>query len=122
VFTVEQRNRVSRNLIGRAELDERVTAAAVVGAEAGGRADRWSDVDLTFGVSDDASVDDVMADWTSAISIEYGAPDLFDVHSGPTIYRVFLFPGNLQVDLSFTSAARFGPTSSDFQLIFGAVR
>jgi hypothetical protein len=121
MFTTEQRDRVSQSLIERAERDERVTSAAIVGAEAGERADRWSDVDLTLGVSDEASVDEVMTDWTSAIDTEFDGPHLFDVHAGPSIYRVFLLPGNLQVDLSFTPAARFGPTSPDFRLIFGKV-
>jgi hypothetical protein len=121
VFTVEQRDRVSRQLIGRAELDERVASAAIVGAQAAGRTDRWSDIDLTFGVSDEVPVNDVMTDWTAALDAEFDAPALFDVHAGPSVYRVFLFPGNLQVDLSFTPAARFGPTSPDFRLIFGQV-
>jgi hypothetical protein len=121
MFTVEQRDRVTRSLIERAEEDERLTSAAIVGAEVGGRADRWSDVDLTFGVDDQASVHAVLADWTSILDYEFDAPYLFDVWAGPSVYRVFLLPGNLQVDLSFTPAARFGPTSPRFGLIFGEV-
>jgi hypothetical protein len=122
VFTVEQRDRVRRALIERAEQDERVVSAALVGSDAGGTADRWSDLDLTFAVSDEASLDDLLADWTDALDAEFDAPALFDVWVGPTVYRVFLLPGNLQVDLSFTPAARFGPTSPRFRLIFGEVR
>jgi hypothetical protein len=122
MFTVEERDRVRGALIERAELDERLMAAAAVGSEAAGTEDRWSDLDLTFGVSDQASLDDVLADWTRALDSEFDAPMLFDVWTGPTIYRVFLLPGNLQVDLSFTPAARFGPTSPRFRLIFGEIR
>jgi predicted nucleotidyltransferase len=122
VFTVEERDRVRRALIERAELDERLVSAAVVGSEAAGTADRWADLDLTFALSDEASLDEVLADWTRALDTEFDAPALFDVWAGPSIYRVFLLPGNLQVDLSFTPAARFGPTSTRFRLIFGEIR
>jgi len=122
VFTVEQRDRVRRALVERAEWDERVVSAAEVGSAAGGTEDRWSDLDLTFAVSDEAPLDDVLADWTGAMDAEFDAPTLFDVWAGPTVYRVFLLPENLQVDLSFTPAARFGPTSPRFRLIFGEVR
>jgi hypothetical protein len=121
MFTVEQRDRVRRALIDRAELDERVVSAATVGSEAAGAEDRWSDLDLTFGVTSEASLEDVLADWTHALDAEFDAPTLFDVWTGPTVYRVFLLPGNLQVDLSFTPAARFGPTGPRFQLIFGEI-
>jgi predicted nucleotidyltransferase len=119
MFTVEHRDRARRLLLERAHSDPRIVAAAVVGSEASGRVDRWSDLDLTFGVSDDASLEEVLAEWTRAVDAELDAPDLFDVHVGPTVYRVFLLPGNLQVDLSFTPAARFGPLGPDFRLPFG---
>ena len=122
MFTVEQRDRVQRALVERAERDGRVVSAAIVGSEADGTADRWSDVDLTFAISDEASLDNVLADWTRALDEELDAPWLFDVWTGPTVYRVFLLPGNLQVDLSFTPAARFGPTSPRFRLLFGEIR
>ena len=121
MFTVEQRDRVQRALIERAERDARIVSAATVGSEANGTADRWSDVDLTFAISDETSLDDVLADWTRALEEEFDAPWLFDVWTGPTVYRVFLLPGNLQVDLSFTPVARFGPTSPRFRLLFGEV-
>jgi predicted nucleotidyltransferase len=122
MFTVEQRDRVQRALTERAERDARVVSAAMVGSEANGTADRWSDVDLTFAISDEASLDNVLADWTRALDEELDAPWLFDVWTGPTVYRVFLLPGNLQVDLSFTPIARFGPTSPRFRLLFGEIR
>jgi hypothetical protein len=119
MFTIEQRDRARRLLLERAHSDQRIVGAAVVGADAAGRVDRWSDLDLTFGVSNDASVDEVLAEWTRIVDAELDAPDLFDVHVGPTVYRVFLLPGNLQVDLSFTPAARFGPLGPNFRLLFG---
>src|SRR5204862_238855 len=50
---------------------------------------------------------------------EFDAAILFDLPSGPSIYRVFLVPGCLQFDLSFTPASEFRATSPRFRLLFG---
>jgi hypothetical protein len=119
VFSVQERERVRERLLERAHADARVVAGAVVGAEAHGSADRWSDIDLTFGLNDVASVDEVLADWTKDLAAELDAVHLFDVKVGSTVYRVFLLPGNLQVDLSFTPGAEFGALGPNFRLLFG---
>lgn len=106
-------------MLSLAEEDARVVAGAMVGSMALGPGDRLSDLDLTFAVADDASVDDVLADWTRTIGDELGGLQLFDLPSGPSIYRVFLLPGCLQFDLSFTPAASFGATGPKFKLLFG---
>jgi hypothetical protein len=118
-FSVAQRDRTRSLLLERAHEDARIVAGAVVGAEARGRVDRWSDLDLTFGLAEDASLDAVLADWTRALADQLDAVSLFDVWRGATVYRVFLLPGNLQVDLSFTPRAEFGPFGPDFKLLFG---
>ena len=119
VFSVHERERIRERVLERAQADSRVVAAAVVGAEAQGSIDRWSDIDLTFGVIDGASVGEVLADWTEDFAAELDAVDLFDLHVGSTVYRVFLLPGNLPVDLSFTPEAEFGPRGPNFRLLFG---
>jgi hypothetical protein len=43
----------------------------------------------------------------------------FDVRSGAWIYRVFLLPSTLQVDLAFVSAAEFRALAPTFRLMFG---
>jgi hypothetical protein len=119
LFRPEDRERVQRSLLARAEADTRVVAAAVVGSEAEGRTDRFSDIDLTFGVQSGVPVEGVLADWTEAVRAEMDGLDLFDLHVGSTTYRVFLLPGNLQVDLSFSPESSFGATGSRFRLLFG---
>jgi predicted nucleotidyltransferase len=96
MFSVEERTRVSDRLIERASADTRVVAAAIVGSLAGGRGDRWSDIDLTFAVDDVVAIADVLEDWTTSLAEEFDAVPLFDLPAGPTTYRVFLFPGSLQ--------------------------
>lgn len=120
MFTVEDRNRVRDHVLQLAESDKRVVAGAVVGSMALSDGDRWSDLDLTFAVADEFSMFDVLEDWTLNITQQFDAVHLFDLPSGPSIYRVFLIPGNLQFDLSFTPASRFGATGPKFRLLFGS--
>src|SRR5262249_51895949 len=79
----------------------------------------WSDLDLTFAVADDAPLLDVLRDWTRIVDAEFDAVQLFDLPAGASIYRVFLLPGCLQFDLSFTPASAFGATGPKFRLLFG---
>jgi hypothetical protein len=120
MFTVEQRNQVRDHVLQLAESDARVVAAAVVGSLALGGGDRWSDLDLTFAVAEDVPVMDVLEDWTRDLVQKFEAAHLFDLPSGASIYRVFLLPGCLQFDLSFTPASKFGATSPRFKLLFGS--
>ena len=53
-------------------------------------------------------VTDVLEDWTVQIEQGLDAVQLFDLPAGASIYRVFLLPGCLQFDLSFTPAAQYG--------------
>jgi predicted nucleotidyltransferase len=119
VFAIEERDAARDRLLEMAEADERVVAAAVVGSLSVGPGDQWSDLDLTFAVSDDAQVDEVLSDWTSRLVADLDAVVLFDLASGPTTYRVFLLPRCLQIDLSFTRAAQFSPRGPRFRLLFG---
>src|SRR5919204_1649644 len=119
VFTVEQRDALRERMLRLAEHDERVVAGAVVGSLAVGGGDRFSDLDLTFGVADRVPVADVLDDWTRTLSDELAAVQLVDLERGPTIYRVFLLPDALQFDLSLTPAARFRPAGPRFRLLFG---
>src|SRR6266571_4189698 len=109
MFTVEERNRVRKRIIELARVDRRLVAAAYVGslAEASNGGDRWSDLDVTFAMNDGVSLDEVLADWTRSLVNEFRAVKLFDLPHLSTLYRVFLLPGNLQVDLSFTPRADF---------------
>jgi hypothetical protein len=119
VFSVEDRERVRDRVLALADADERVVAGAVVGSLAEGPGDRWSDLDLTFSVADGVPVADVLADWTLTLTDELDAIHLFDLARDTSIYRVFLLPGCLQVDLSFTPAASFGAAGPRFRLLFG---
>jgi len=119
MFTISYRDGVRDRVLQLAESDARVVAGAVVGSMALAEGDKWADLDLTFGVDDSVSIYDVLEDWTRTLKEEFDAAHLFDLPAGPSIYRVFLMPGCLQFDLSFTPAAKFGATGPKFKLLFG---
>src|SRR5215472_15298688 len=119
MFSVEDRNRVRDHVLERAKTDARVVAGAVVGSLATSEGDRWSDLDLTFGVADGAALLEVLDDFTIGLGREFNATHLFDLPSGAAIYRVFLLPGCLQFDLSFAPASQWGALGPEFRLLFG---
>src|SRR5205809_7478455 len=116
MFTVEQRDALRERLQDLAEADERVVAGALVGSLAVDSGDRFSDLDLTFGIADHVHVADVLDDWTSTLVGELDAVRLADLERGPTTYRVFLLRDALQLDLSMTPAAQFRPAGPRFRL------
>jgi hypothetical protein len=103
VFTPEERDRIRERLLELAKADERITGAALTGSAADGTEDRWSDVDLFFGVSESADFDAVLADWTQTAHHDLGALHHFDVPSGSAI----------------TPAAEFGGRGPHFRAVFG---
>jgi len=115
MFNVDDRERIrkasARNRSGgRAGL----SAGAVVGSLALSEGDRWSDLDLTF--ASGRRCLRYRPSWrigTRKLAEEFGAIQLFDLPSGPSIYRVFLLPGCLQFDLSFTPGPSFGATGPE---------
>jgi hypothetical protein len=119
VFTVEQRDALRDRVLRLADEDDRVVAGAAVGSLAVGTGDRFSDLDLTFGIADHVPIADVLEEWTRTLVDEDEAVHLVDLGAGPTIYRVFLLPDALQFDLSMTPAAQFRPAGPKFQLLFG---
>jgi hypothetical protein len=119
VFTVEQRNALREHVLRLAREDERVVAGAAVGSLAVDSGDRFSDLDLTFGIADHVSPAEVLDDWTRTLIDERDAVHLTDLEHGPTTYRVFLLPEALQFDLSMTPAAQFRPAGPRFRLLFG---
>lgn len=119
MFSEEERNRLRQTLLDRAKADPRITGAAITGSFAGGTADRWSDLDLYFGVGGGATRDEVLEDWSGFIYRQYGALHHFNLQAGPAIYRAFLLPDGLEVDLAFTPETAFGARRKTFQLVFG---
>jgi hypothetical protein len=117
---VERLHSIRTQLISRARHDARITAAALTGSAARDAEDRWSDVDLFFGVAASVPIPDVLADWTAYVYDELGAVHHFDLQAGPATYRAFLLAELLEIDLGFASAPAFGPLGDGaFRLLFG---
>jgi hypothetical protein len=120
MFSVEDRDRARAAVLELAGSDPRVVAGAELGSRALGPGDQWSDLDLSFGLAEGVAVEDVLADWTPRLEAELGAVHLFDLPHLGFSYRVFLLPGNLQLDVSLATASQFGALGPKFKLLFGS--
>jgi len=117
VFSPEDRDRLTDELVSRARDDTRIDGAALVGSSAGGHEDRWSDIDVALSVA--ADQDDAMADWTAWMYERHNAVHHLDVAHGGAVYRVFLLSSSLLVDLSFWPRGQLRPIGPGFRLLFG---
>jgi hypothetical protein len=120
IFTVDERNRIRDRILDLANSDQRIVAGAVVGSLATDEGDRWSDLDLTFGVIPENQTLDVLDRLTAPLASEFGAVHLFDLPHRESLFRVLLLQGCLQVDLSVTPASKFGPNGPKFRMLFGS--
>src|SRR6188472_2964970 len=107
MYTPDERAQLRSEILEYAASDRRIGGVAVTGSSAAGREDRWSDIDLAFGVAGAGTMAEVLADWTRRMYERHGAADHTDVHAGPWVYRVFLLSNTLQVDLAFVPQAEF---------------
>src|SRR5580692_11418969 len=107
MFTPEDRAHLRAELLEYAAGDRRISGAAITGSVAAGREDRWSDIDLAFGVGDAGELPAVLSDWTAQMYSQHLALDHLDVMFGAWVYRVFFLPSTLQVDLAFVPATEF---------------
>jgi hypothetical protein len=119
MFTPEARQRLRSELLENARSDRRITGGAITGSAAASHEDRWSDIDLAFAVGNASEMPNVLSDWTARMYDQHLAVHHLDVASGPWIYRAFLLPDGLQVDLAFVHSGEFRALAPSFQLIFG---
>jgi hypothetical protein len=122
MFTVEARMRLQESLLAEARADERITGAAITGSGALDNTDRWSDIDLAFGVREASELPNVLSDFTNRMYEKHFALHHLDVTAGTWLYRVFLLPDTLQVDLGFAPAPEFRALAPSFKLVFGETR
>src|SRR6266567_2022308 len=119
MFTAEQREQVRQRVLEVAQSDPRVIAGALTGSMAFGGGDRWSDIDVAFGIAEGITPEAVLEDWTQVVAREWGVLHHFDVRYGSSVYRVFLLPSGLEVDVATTPAEDFGARGPNFRALFG---
>jgi len=122
MFTPEERAALRAELLDKAAGDPRITGAAITGSGAADGEDRWSDIDLAFGIKDSMQMGAILSDWTESIYARHKALHHFDVKAGGWIYRVFLLASTLQVDLAFVAEAEFRPLAASFRLVSGEAK
>jgi hypothetical protein len=106
-------------VLARAREDPRITGGAITGSASIGGDDRWSDIDLAFGVRDAGDMQPVLADFTRYMYETHGAVDTVDVASNAWLYRVFLLRNTLQVDIALAPRPSYGARAPTFRLVFG---
>lgn len=119
MFTAEEREHVRQRILALAQADARVTGGALTGSLAFGSGDGWSDIDVAFGIAEGVPLEVVLDEWTAVLRREFDVVDHFDLHAGPSIYRVFLLPSGLEVDVAVTPTPEFGARGPHFRLLFG---
>jgi GNAT superfamily N-acetyltransferase len=118
VFTRSRRDEVRRQLLELARQDPQISAAANTGSYVVDGGDAFSDIDLAFAITGDLPA--ALERWTGLLRRDFGAVHHWDLPVDPTVYRMFLLPDGLEVDVSFTPAADFGPRGPKWRLVFGA--
>jgi len=119
MFTVEERDHVRDRVLSLARADPRVTAGALTGSSAVAAEDDWSDVDVAFGIADGVSLEAVLGDWTDVLARELGVLHYWDLPAGSWIYRVFLLPSGLEIDVGIAPQKEFGARGPRFHTLFG---
>ena len=119
MYTPDDRERVRADLIEIARADPRIGGGALTGSASVGREDRWSDIDLAFGVVEGSSIEPVIEEWTARMYERHDAVHHVDVRAGTWLYRVFLLANSLQVDVALAPLADFGAKAPTFRLLFG---
>ncbi len=118
MFSSAASDGVRQRLLALAAADAVVVGAAVTGSSATGDSDRWSDVDLAFAI--DGPLGPAIEYWTRVLYADFGAVHHWDLPSGDTLFRVYLLPGCLEVDIAFTPVAEFGARGPQWRHVFGA--
>jgi len=122
VFTPDERIRLREAIVAAAREDTRISGGALTGSGAAGAEDRWSDIDLAFGLRPGTDTQAVLADFSKRMYERHDAVDHLDVPFARWIYRVFLMRSSLQVDLAFVPDDDFRASAPTFRLLFGEAR
>jgi hypothetical protein len=122
MYTSAEREALRGELLAVAQGDPRISGGAITGSASVDREDAWSDIDLAFGIRRAEELPAALADMTEHMYAHHGAIEHLDVVRAPWIYRVFLLPSTLQVDLAFAPADTFGARAPTFRLVFGVAQ
>lgn len=119
MFTQQERDKIRNAILEKARGDLRLSGGAITGSVVVGKEDRWSDIDLAFGVIGQDKVESILSDFSQFMYDNYDCYHHLDVFSGEWIYRVFFLKNTLQVDIAFVQDQQFRARAPSFKLVFG---
>lgn len=118
-FTAADREAARRWLLDAAKEDAGVAAAAITGSGALDAEDEWSDIDVALAIESAHDMQDVIERWTAMVGQRFGITHYWDLPADRRLFRVFLLPNGLEIDIGFTPADVFGARGPAFRLVFG---
>jgi hypothetical protein len=77
---------------------------------------------VAFGVIDSVTPEAVLDDWTQVLTRDLGALHHWDLGAGSWVYRVFLLPSGLEIDIGVAPEKDFGARGPRFRALFGNPR
>lgn len=107
IFSADDREAVLSRVLELGEADHRLEAAVLTGSIGSDSADRWSDIDVAFVVSDTESCEMIAEDWKEGCYRSLPVAHHYETAFGTTLVRGFLLDNGLEVDISFTPSAEF---------------
>jgi len=122
MYTPDERTALRDALIDAARRDARITGVALTGSASIDAEDRWSDIDIAFGVAASADRGALIREWTERMYREHDAVHHMDMMAGGALFRVFLRRDTLQVDIAFWPETEFGAIAPTFRLVSGTAR
>lgn len=107
IFSPAERDAALARAIELLKDDRRVEAAVITGSIGAGRADRWSDFDLTAIVVEGESCERLASEWEVLAYQEWPVAHHYATAFGSTLVRGFILANGLLADLAFTPIADF---------------
>ena len=100
LFTVADREAVLARVVELLAADRRVEAAVITGSIGGGRADRWSDFDLSAVLADGVEAAGFAAEWDALAYREWPVAHHYATAFGATLVRGYLLRNGLLARIS----------------------
>ena len=119
LFSPGQRQQVLDRVLAALETDERIAGVLVVGSDAVGFDDRYSDIDLSVVIAAEDQVLLAFREWRSRIERLLPVIHCLEAIYGPNNYlHGFLLEGFLEVDIGFVSFANLVARRERWKLAF----
>jgi len=119
LFSEEYRKEILDSLAESFKNDSRIIGAVLFGSGATGFKDKYSDIDISFVVSDENDVETVYMDWESKNKSLFSKIHhfIFTYNQNSRVY-LFLLEGFLELDMGFVNLSFLSAETLEWEVIF----